>query len=37
MQIALLSLASIWAMYLTLLSILAMPGTKEHEQSDRKR
>ena len=28
MQIALLSLASIWAMYLTLLSILAMPGTK---------
>ena len=28
MQIALLSLASIWAMYLTLLSILAMPDTK---------
>ena len=28
MTIALLSLASIWAMYLTLLSILAMPDTK---------
>ena len=28
MQIALLSLASIWAMYFTLLSILVMPGTK---------